>query len=58
MLGFTIKLVDENEEPSKKTALLSAEKRSDQWSMLLVSVAETRDRHAFSQLFSHFAPLL
>ena len=48
MLGFTIKLVDENEEPSKKTVLLSTEKRSDQWSMLLVSVAETRDRRAFS----------
>ena len=58
MLDFTIKLVDQNEEQGKKTVLLSAEKRSDQWSVLLVSVAENRDRRAFNKLFTHFAPLL
>lgn len=58
MLGLKIKLVDESEEPSKTTASLSTEKRSDQWSLLLVSVAENLDRRAFNQLFNHFAPLL
>ena len=36
----------------------SAEKRSDQWSQLLISVGENRDRQAFAQLFRHFGPLL
>ena len=58
MLDSTIEIVDQNEEQAKKTAMFSTEKRSDQWSMLLVSVAETRDRQAFTQLFNHFAPLL
>jgi RNA polymerase sigma-70 factor (ECF subfamily) len=53
-----IEIVDQKEEQAKKTAMFSTEKRSDQWSILLVSVAETRDRRAFAQLFNHFAPLL
>ena len=58
MLERIIKNVEHKEEQAKKTAMFSTEKRSDQWSMLLVSVAETHDRHAFTQLFNHFAPLL
>ncbi|MDE0747233.1 MAG: sigma-70 family RNA polymerase sigma factor [Porticoccaceae bacterium] len=58
MLDRMIEIVDQKEEQAKKTAMFSTEKRSDQWSMLLVSVAETRDRRAFTQLFNHFAPLL
>ncbi len=40
------------------TALNNSEKRSDQWSQLLISVGENRDRRAFAQLFEHFGPLL
>jgi len=58
MLDRMIEIVDQKEEQAKKAAMFSTEKRSDQWSMLLVSVAETRDRRAFTQLFNHFAPLL
>ena len=58
MLDTTIDIVDQKEEQAKKTAIFSTEKRSDQWSILLVSVAETRDRRAFTQLFNHYAPLL
>jgi len=58
MLDRMIEIVDQKEEQAKKTAMFSTEKRSDQWSILLVSVAETRDRRAFTQLFNHFAPLL
>jgi len=58
MLDTTIDIVNQKEEQAKKTAMFSTEKRSDQWSTLLVSVAETRDRRAFTQLFNHYAPLL
>jgi RNA polymerase sigma-70 factor (ECF subfamily) len=37
---------------------VSTEKRTDQWSVLLVSIGESQDRKAFAQLFAHFAPLL
>ncbi len=40
------------------TTLNNSEKRSDQWSQLLISVGENRDRKAFAQLFEHFGPLL
>lgn len=33
-------------------------KRDDNWSGLLQSVAEGRDRRAFAELFAHFAPLV
>ncbi len=35
-----------------------AEKRSDQWTLLLIAVGQKRDRAAFAQLFKHFGPLL
>ena len=34
------------------------EKRSDQWSQLLIAVGKDRDRQAFAELFEHFGPLL
>jgi RNA polymerase sigma factor (sigma-70 family) len=43
---------------NRVTTLKSSEKRSDQWSQLLISVGENRDRKAFAQLFKHFGPLL
>ena len=57
MLGIKIKYSDNN-EGSVRPAVVSTEKRTDQWSVLLVSVGENRDRKAFAQLFAHFAPLL
>lgn len=33
-------------------------RRDDEWSVCLQQVAESRDREAFSRLFSHFAPLI
>jgi len=48
-----------NRSTENRVAILnSSEKRSDQWSKLLISVGESRDRRAFSQLFEHFGPLL
>ena len=58
MLGIKIKSSDDNNESSVRPAVVSTEKRTDQWSVLLVSVGENRDRKAFAQLFAHFAPLL
>ena len=58
MLGIKIKYSDNNDEGSVRPAVVSTEKRTDQWSVLLVSVGENRDRKAFAQLFAHFAPLL
>ena len=58
MLGVKIKYSDDNEESSVRPVVMSTEKRTDQWSLLLVSVGENRDRKAFAQLFAHFAPLL
>lgn len=43
---------------NRVTTLKSSEKRSDQWSQLLISVGENRDRKAFAQLFKYFGPLL
>ena len=48
---------------SKKTVnankvVMLAEARSDTWSELLIKVGAERDRQAFSELFSHFAPLI
>lgn len=52
-----------NTSPNRPTenrvsTLKNSEKRSDQWSQLLISVGENRDRRAFAQLFEHFGPLL
>ena len=58
MLGIKIKYSDNNDEGSVRPAVVSTEKRTDQWSVLLVSIGENRDRKAFGQLFAHFAPLL
>ena len=58
MLGTKIKYTDGNDESRVRPAVVSTEKRTDQWSVLLVAVGECRDRKAFAQLFAHFAPLL
>jgi len=58
MLGVKIKYSEDNEESSVRPVVMSTEKRTDQWSVLLVSVGESRDRKAFARLFAHFAPLL
>ncbi|MDA7849774.1 sigma-70 family RNA polymerase sigma factor [Porticoccaceae bacterium] len=58
MLGIKIKHSEDNDEGSIRSAVVSTEKRTDQWSVRLVSVGESRDRKAFAQLFAHFAPLL
>ena len=57
MLDIKITVVDDP-KTAPRAAVVSTEKRSDQWSLLLVQVGEERDRQAFAQLFSHFAPLL
>lgn len=46
------------EKPSRGAVLNLTEKRRDQWSLLLITVGESRDRQAFGQLFKHFGPLL
>ena len=52
-------IVDKHTERNSRVAVLNlAGRRSDQWSLLLVAVGETRDRQAFAQLFKHFAPLV
>ena len=58
MLDIKITVVDDPNKSASRAAVASTEKRSDQWSLLLVRVGEERDRQAFAQLFSHFAPLL
>lgn len=59
MLRKIIDTVDKPSQSSAKVAVLNtAEKRSDEWSLLLIAVGETRDRQAFAKLFKHFAPLL
>ena len=58
MLDIKITVVDDPNKSAPRAAVASTEKRSDQWSLLLVQVGEERDRQAFAQLFSHFAPLL
>ena len=58
MLGVRIKYSDDNEKSGVRPAVVSTEKRTDQWSVLLVSIGESQDRKAFAQLFAHFAPLL
>ena len=40
MLGIKIKSSDDNNESSVRPAVVSTEKRTDQWSVLLVSVGE------------------
>jgi RNA polymerase sigma-70 factor (ECF subfamily) len=58
MLDIKITVVDDPNKSAPRAAVASTEKRSDQWSLLLVRVGEERDRQAFAKLFSHFAPLL
>lgn len=59
MLNKKEEIVDKHTEKNSRVAVLNlAGKRSDQWSLLLVSVGEKRDRQAFAQLFKHFAPLV
>ena len=59
MLTKKEEIVDKHTEKNSRVAVLNiAGKRSDQWSLLLVAVGETRDRQAFASLFKHFAPLV
>ena len=59
MLRKNINIVDDKAPVKSRVAVLNtSEKRSDQWTLLLVAVGADRDRQAFAQLFSHFAPLL
>ncbi len=58
MLGVKIRYSDDNEKSGVRRAVVSTEKRTDQWSLLLVSIGESQDRRAFAELFAHFAPLL
>ena len=59
MLRKNIDIVDDKAQVKSRVAVLNtSEKRSDQWTLLLVAVGADRDRQAFAQLFSHFAPLL
>ena len=53
MLGIKIKYSDNN-EGSVRPAVVSTEKRTDQWSVLLVSVGENRDRKAFCAIVRSF----
>ena len=51
--------MDKNAGSGNRVAVLNrSEKRTDQWTLLLIAVGEKRDRAAFAQLFKHFAPLL
>jgi RNA polymerase sigma factor (sigma-70 family) len=59
MLNKKEEIVDKHTEKNSRVAVLNlAGKRSDKWSLLIVSVGESRDRQAFGQLFKHFAPLV
>ena len=58
MLGTKIANFENKPKPSAKMGVLNSEKRSDQWSLLLVDVGLNRSRKSFAQLFAHFAPLL
>ena len=58
MLGTKITNFENKPKPSAKMGVLNSEKRSDQWSLLLVDVGLNRSRKSFAQLFAHFAPLL
>ena len=58
MLGDKIKSSDDKEDSIVRPTVVNAEKRTDQWSLMLVSVGENQDRKAFEKLFAHFAPLL
>jgi RNA polymerase sigma factor (sigma-70 family) len=59
MITSKIRNTSENRPTDNRVATLNnSEKRSDQWSQLLISVGENRDRRAFAQLFEHFGPLL
>jgi RNA polymerase sigma factor (sigma-70 family) len=59
MLNKKEEIVDKHTQKNSRVAVLNlAGKRSDKWSLLLVSVGESRDRQAFGQLFKHFAPLV
>ncbi|MBT5388269.1 MAG: sigma-70 family RNA polymerase sigma factor [Porticoccaceae bacterium] len=59
MLRKQIDTLDNSAQAKGRVAVLNtSEKRSDQWSLLLISVGEKRDRLAFAQLFKHFAPLI
>lgn len=44
--------------PTKEKVTDGPSIRDDEWTLLLLAVAEKRDQAAFSQLFNHFAPLL
>ena len=59
MISSKIRNTSQNRPTENRVATLNnSEKRSDQWSQLLIAVGETRDRKAFAQLFEHFGPLL
>lgn len=59
MISSKVRNTSPNRPTENRVATLNnAEKRSDQWSQLLISVGENRDRKAFAELFEHFGPLL
>jgi RNA polymerase sigma factor (sigma-70 family) len=59
MITSKIRNTSPNRPTENRVATLNnPEKRSDQWSQLLISVGENRDRRAFARLFEHFGPLL
>ena len=58
MLGTKITTFENKPKSASKVGVLNSEKRSDQWSLLLVDVGLNRSRKSFAQLFEHFAPLL
>jgi RNA polymerase sigma factor (sigma-70 family) len=59
MITSKIRNTSPNRPTENRVATLNnSEKRSDQWSQLLIAVGENRDRNAFAQLFEHFGPLL
>lgn len=59
MINSKLRNPSQNRPTEPRVATLNnSEKRSDQWSQLLISVGEKRDRKAFAQLFEHFGPLL
>ena len=57
MLGTKISKFENKPKPPAKMGVLNSEKRSDQWSLLLVDVGLNRSRKSFAQLFAHTLPL-
>ena len=56
MLGIKIKYSDDNDESSVRPAVVSTEKRTDQWSVLLVSVGEKPRSESLCAIVRSFCP--